>query len=124
MMTFIKRAIVMIDFILAPNHIMMIGPNATLGNEFRIVRKGSSTLAKSGCKYNMILTQKPIMAPNKKATMISSRVIHICIKISPLIIKLYNVSKIALGEENINLFIKANLVPSSQSSNNKETIDI
>ena len=47
-MTLINKAMIIMDCILAPNHIIKIGPNATLGNEFNIVRKGSNTLYNNG----------------------------------------------------------------------------
>ena len=42
--TDINNAITIIDFILAPTHIIRIGPNDTLGREFKIVKYGSITL--------------------------------------------------------------------------------
>ena len=63
-MTLIKSAITIIEFVLAPAHIMMIGPNATFGKEFNIVKKGSKTSARNLFKYMITLTIKAIIIPN------------------------------------------------------------
>lgn len=55
----------MILLVLAPTIIIIIGPNATLGSEFKQVKNGSITLYKLLYKYNkidkIILINKPII---------------------------------------------------------------
>ena len=41
----ISKAMIIIDFMLAPNQIIIIGPNETLGKLFKTVKKGSTILA-------------------------------------------------------------------------------
>ena len=40
-MAFVNTAIKIIELVFAPAHIIIIGPRATLGSEFSIVKKGS-----------------------------------------------------------------------------------
>ena len=49
--TFINKAITIIDFVLAPNQMIKIGPRATFGREFKIVKNGSLTSANVLNKY-------------------------------------------------------------------------
>ena len=71
----ISNAIKMIEVIPAPAHIIIIGPSATLGKLFKIVRYGSNTLARNGNHHRMEAMKVPINVPNKKLIIVSYIVI-------------------------------------------------
>lgn len=75
-MTLINKDMVMIAFAFAPTQMIMIGPKATLGREFKTVKNGSMTRAKKGERYIMTLTTKAIPIPREKAEIISCKVTH------------------------------------------------
>ena len=102
---FVSKAITIIDFWLAPVHIIIMGPSATLGSEFNIVRNGSRISAINLFRYMIILITKAIIVPIKNATNTSLKVTNIWLKSSPLFSKSIRVVKILDGEENIKEFI-------------------
>ena len=63
----INNAITIIDNSLAPNHIIIIGPNATLGRELIIVKNGSIIFANIGNSYIKIAITKLMAIPKPKA---------------------------------------------------------
>ena len=63
--TEINKAIKIIDFIPAPAHIIIIGPKATLGKLFKIVRYGSITLAKNLLNHIIVAINIPIIGDEK-----------------------------------------------------------
>ena len=56
---------------LAPNHIIIIGPSATLGSEFNIVKNGSITLDKNLLQYKIIPIIKDKVLVIINATIVS-----------------------------------------------------
>ena len=64
-------AITMILFTLAPATIIIIGPSATLGKEFKQVKNGSKTLYKFLYKYSRVETIILNNNPIKKAINVS-----------------------------------------------------
>ena len=113
MITLIKRAIVMIELVFAPTHMIMIGPRATLGRELSIVRKGSRTSLKNLFKYKIILIKNAISMPPVNEMMISFKVTPMWRKSSPEVVRVNKVLMILLGEENINELIMPVLAPIS-----------
>ena len=75
----IKSAISIIEFWLAPAQIIIIGPKATFGKLFSMVRYGSNTLDKNGLNHSKAAKTIPIKEPSKKLIKISFKVTHICI---------------------------------------------
>ena len=75
--TEISKAIIIIEFILAPAQIIIIGPNATLGKLFIIVKYGSNTLYKKLFHHNNIAINVPKIVPIPKLITVSYTVIHI-----------------------------------------------
>lgn len=59
------------DFPLAPAQIIIIGPSATLGNEFNIVKNGSTTFATNLKLYKNKAIKNPNEIPNKNAIITS-----------------------------------------------------
>ena len=62
----IIKLITIIEFILAPAHIIISGPNATLGREFNIVRYGSITLEINLFHHRRVDVNKPIIVAIRK----------------------------------------------------------
>lgn len=69
--TDIKSAMIIMDFKLAPDHIMIIGPRATLGRLFKMVRYGSRTLAINLFHHKIMARMVPRMVPMIKLTSVS-----------------------------------------------------
>ena len=67
----INKAIKMIDLICAPHQTMMIGPKATFGKLFKIVRYGSNTLDKKLFHHNILAIIIPIIIDNVKLIRVS-----------------------------------------------------
>ena len=67
----IKRAITIIDLVLAPAIIIISGPKATLGKLFNIVRQGSNILFKILNSYKIIAIIKLIVMPRINAIKVS-----------------------------------------------------
>ena len=68
----IKIHINTIPLLPAPNHIIIIGPSATLGSEFNIVKNGSITLDKNLLQYKIIpiintLVKVPVSISNEES---------------------------------------------------------
>ena len=59
------------EFIFAPAQIIMIGPNATLGKLFNIVKYGSTTLAINLFHHKIVAIPNPINVPNIKLINVS-----------------------------------------------------
>lgn len=76
-MTFMRRDIVIMAFAFAPTHMIMIGPNATFGKEFSMVKKGSITFARNFQLYMRTLMINAIPIPKEKAMSISSKVTQV-----------------------------------------------
>ena len=75
--TDIRSAINIIELVLAPIQIIINGPNATFGKEFRIVIYGSIILAIVLFHHNIVAIMKPISEANIKLIMVSYKVIYI-----------------------------------------------
>ena len=101
----IKRAINIIEFWLAPAHIIMIGPKDTFGRLFNIVRYGSNTLEKKGLYQRNAANIIPINEPKPKLINISFKVTHTCTNKSLDLYKLIIVVTTFLGLEHKNEFI-------------------
>ena len=108
----IKSDINIIEFWLAPAHIIIIGPSATLGKLFNIVRYGSNTCDENGLNHKNAATTIPINEPNKKLISISFNVTKICIIRSFDFSKLKIVLTTFLGLEHKNELI----IPLSDSN--------
>ncbi len=121
MMTFIKRAIAIIAFVLAPTQMMIIGPSATFGREFNMVKKGSRTSATNGFMYMMVLIKKAKAIPSEKEITISKRVTPMCMNSSPLWTRLKRVKRTREGLENMKLFMKPKRAPISQIAKKEAT---
>ena len=78
--TDINNAIIMMDVIFAPNHIIIIGPNATLGKLFKIVKYGSIISAILFFHHKIDAINSPKKVPNEKLIIVSYTVIKICLK--------------------------------------------
>ena len=59
-------AITIIALVPAPTHIIIIGPNATLGKLFNTTKNGSETFEMKGDHHNIIAVITPRIDPNKK----------------------------------------------------------
>ena len=99
-----------IELILAPTQIIIKGPRATFGREFKIVRYGSKTLAKKSLDQNKEAIKNPNPKDKRELINISSRVIKTWFKKLLEFIRDTIVFKIELGEENKKLFIILNLL--------------
>ena len=77
--TDISKAKMIIELTLAPTHIIIIGPNATLGRLFSIVKYGSIISANGLYHHNIDAIKRPINVPNEKLMNVSYIVIHICL---------------------------------------------
>ena len=75
--------IVTIAFVPIPTHMIMSGPSAILGKEFRIMIYGSRTFFSGGITYNIIATTVPINVLNIKAKIVSFKVVNICVNSEP-----------------------------------------
>ena len=73
----IRRAINIIEFILAPIHIINIGPRATFGKLFKIVKYGSNTFFKKSFHHNILAITILIIIDKKKLNIVSYNVINI-----------------------------------------------
>src|SRR5574344_219410 len=58
---------------------IIIGPNATFGKLFKMVRYGSKTLDSVGNNHNNAATNIPIKVPREKLISISFKVIQTCV---------------------------------------------
>ena len=67
----IIRAIKIIEFMLAPTQMIISGPKATFGNEFKIVKYGSNTLARKGFHQRMVAHPIPMIVAKKKLRIVS-----------------------------------------------------
>ena len=67
----IMRAIAIIEFILAPTHIIINGPRATLGKEFIIVKYGSIILATVLLHQSIVAVISPITFARTKLIRVS-----------------------------------------------------
>ena len=70
----INNAIIMIDLIDAPNQIIINGPKATFGNEFKIVKYGSRTSDMNLFHHKILATETPIKEEIKKLNNVSYKV--------------------------------------------------
>ena len=66
-----STAIMIIDFMLAPNQIIIMGPNDILGRLLKIVKKGSNILAVLLDNHSSDAIIIPSIVVNKKAIMLS-----------------------------------------------------
>ena len=73
----IKSAINIMELVFAPIHIIKIGPSATLGRLFNIVKYGSNTLHKNLFHHNTLATIIPIIIDKVKLINVSYNVTHI-----------------------------------------------
>ena len=119
-----SNAITIIDLVLAPAHIIMIGPKATFGKEFNIVKNGSNTSAKNFDEYINILTINAIDMPIKNATNTSMNVTPICLNNSPLLIRVKSVFNMRDGLEKINELITPVLEPISHKVRKSRTKNV
>ena len=67
----INRAIIIIDFWFAPANIIIIGPSATLGRLFIMVRYGSNIFAMYSFHHNILENINPIIVPIIKLIRVS-----------------------------------------------------
>ena len=116
-----------IDLVLAPDQIIIIGPRATLGRLLIIVKKGSVILAKIGISYNKIAKIKPREIPIRKARTVSYKVVKICFHNSPVVVSCHNVSMIRPGLEKIKASIilwhaRYSQIPKKQTTINAKRI--
>ncbi len=123
-MTFIRRAIVIIELLFAPTHIIMMGPRATFGKEFNIVKNGSNVSAKNLFKYMSIEIIKAIKIPNENDTNISVSVTPMWTANLPLCERSISVFKTLEGEEKRKVLMNPFLAPNSQSIKNIATTPI
>ena len=72
-----SKAIIIIDFVVAPTQIMISGPRATLGNEFKIVKYGSKTSDMNLFHQRTDAIKKPKSDAIKKLINVSDKVTHI-----------------------------------------------
>ena len=120
----INKAISIIDFIFAPDHIMINGPKDTFGNEFIIVRYGSIIFDMFLFHHIIVAIIRPIILDNKKLIITSNKVIFICdIKLLCLN-KLYAVFITSVGDDVRNLLAILNLTSNSQVIRNINKIAI
>ena len=61
----------MMDFMLAPLHIIIMGPKATLGRLFNTVRYGSNTLARNLFHQSIMAIIIPRMVASRKLIIVS-----------------------------------------------------
>ena len=115
MITLIIRAIVMIAFVLAPTQIIMMGPSATFGREFKTVKKGSNISAKNLLSYITTLRINAIKIPKVNDNNTSPKVTPKWTKISPVSTRETKVLIIFDGEENIKLLIMPVFAPYSHN---------
>ena len=94
-----------IEFIPAPAHIIIIGPNATLGKLFKTVKYGSITFAKKLFHHIKVAIKIPMKVPNKKLIVVSQTVTNIWLYKFPLMCRLIRHFTTLYGEEKINEFI-------------------
>ena len=76
MITEMNSAINMMEPFPAPAHMMIIGPSATFGKLFKMVRYGSNTFAKNGNHHNIVAIRNPRKVPSKKLMIVSYVVTH------------------------------------------------
>ena len=72
--TVISIAIKTIEFIFAPIHIIISGPNDILRREFKTVRYGSNILAIVLLLHKIVAINNPIMLANEKLIIVSYNV--------------------------------------------------
>ena len=94
------------EFMLAPTHIIRIGPSDTFGREFNIVRYGSNTFDMNLLYHSIIAISIPRMVPSEKLIIVSYVVIHIWWNRSFVLYKFMMVDITLLGDDVINVFIK------------------
>jgi hypothetical protein len=70
----INNAIIMIDLTDAPNQIIINGPKATLGKEFKIVKYGSRTSDMNLFHHKIVAIETPIKEETKKLNNVSYKV--------------------------------------------------
>ena len=74
----IASAITIIAGIPAPTHIIITGPNATLGKLFNTTRNGSDTFDMNGDHHSIIAIITPINVPKVNPANVSVSVIFRC----------------------------------------------
>lgn len=109
----ISRAIIIIDLMLAPKKIIIIGPMATFGRLFIIVKYGSITLYRKLFHHRMMAMVIPRMVPSEKLIIVSYIVVHIWMNRSSLLYRLMIVVSILLGEDEMNGFMISLLASNS-----------
>ena len=67
----IAIAITIIAGVPDPTHIIIIGPNATLGKLLSTTKNGSETFAKNFYHHNIIAITTPNIVPNPNPTIVS-----------------------------------------------------
>ena len=95
----IKRAIIIIDLMLAPHRIIIMGPKATFGRLFKTIKYGSNTLYKNLLYQRIIANKVPMIVAKEKLIMVSYMVIHIWLNKLLVLYKLIIVFRTLLGEE-------------------------
>lgn len=101
----IKSAIKIMERIPAPHQIMIMGPSATLGKLFKIVKYGSATLEMNGNHHKIVAINKPKKVPSPKLIKVSYTVTQICWYKSPVLCRPIIVENICLGLEKMNVLI-------------------
>ena len=101
----ISSAIKMIERIPAPHQMIIIGPSATFGKLFKIVKYGSATLEMNGNHHKIVAINKPRNVPNPKLIKVSYTVTQICWYKSPVLCNSIIVENICLGLEKMNVLI-------------------
>lgn len=109
----ISKAIIIIDLILAPKKIIIIGPMATFGRLFIIVKYGSITLYRKLFHHKMMAMVIPRMVPREKLIIVSYIVVHIWMNRSSLLYRFMIVVSILLGEDDMNGFMISLLASNS-----------
>ena len=79
----INKAIIIIELILAPNIIIIIGPKATFGKLLITVKYGSTTLYTNSLYQRIIAATVPNTVAKEKLINVSYTVTHICLNKFP-----------------------------------------
>ena len=77
----ISKLIIIIEFILAPAQIIINGPRATLGREFKIVKNGEKTFDKNLFHQRRVAINRDMIDEIRKLSSTSYKVIKMFIKL-------------------------------------------
>ena len=110
----ISKAINIIEFTLAPTQIIMSGPRATFGNEFKTVKYGSTILERIECRQRRVAMTSPKTEAIIKLRKTSYKVIPMWVNKLPSWNKRIIVENTWVGDEERNELIIWKWAKSSQ----------